>query len=405
MWNQKNDRYPIDFPYIEISGVGLGTDEYSVVTVPTNEAPSRARQVVHTDDILVSLTRPHRGAIARIRKENDGAIASTGFCVLRHLLSDRVSRDFLMLSLGSSIGLDQMLMRSSGGNYPAITEDELANVLIPIPATIKIQKDLVTAMSSAREERRTKLAKADALLAGLDDYLLATLGLIPQPKDERKVFAVSLSDLGSQSRLNADYFHPERILAIRALVNTTQQLDCPRLEQVVDFIRDQIKTPSLNYLSLANVQSNTGEFVPTNEDVTGACSVFQRGDVLFARLRPYLNKVHVAESDGCCSPEFYVLRVKNSETLRPDYLAAIIRSSLTLAQTRHMMTGNTHPRLTNEDVVNLVVPVPKPAIQEAIAIEARRRREEARRLRSEADVGWQAAKLWFEEQLLGPMQS
>ena len=39
--------------------------------------------------------------------------------------------------------------------------------------------------------------------------------------------------------------------------------------------------------------------------------------------------------------------------------------------------------------------------QQAIAVEARRRRDEARRLRAEADAGWQAAKRWFEEQLLG----
>ena len=67
-----------------------------------------------------------------------------------------------------------------------------------------------------------------------------------------------------------------------------------------------------------------------------------------------------------------------------------------------MMTGNTHPRLTNEDVINLAIPIPKPAVQESIASEVRRRREEARRLRSEAENEWQAAKRWFEEQLLGP---
>ncbi|MDP2785526.1 MAG: hypothetical protein Q8O38_13175 [Sulfurimicrobium sp.] len=43
-------------------------------------------------------------------------------------------------------------------------------------------------------------------------------------------------------------------------------------------------------------------------------------------------------------------------------------------------------------------------IQATIAAEARRRRDEARRLRAEADSGWQAAKHWFEEQLLGPVQ-
>lgn len=214
MWNQKDDRYPIDFPYIEISGVGLGTDEYSVATIPTNIAPSRARQVVRADDILVSLTRPHRGAIVRVRKEDDGSIASTGFCVLRHLRSDQVSMNFLMLALGSSIGLDQMLMRSSGGNYPAITEDELANVLIPIPATINIQNDLVTAMESARAERRTKLADAEALLASLDGYIIETLGLTLPPKDERKFFAVQLCNLdkrvdpySNQSRFKKLFAH------------------------------------------------------------------------------------------------------------------------------------------------------------------------------------------------------
>lgn len=286
---------------------------------------------------------------------------------------------------------------------PNINKEEFKTVEIPLPETTE-QTRLIAVMESARAARREKQAEADALLTGLDGYVLAALDLTPPPKDERKVFAVSRSSLGSQSRLNANYFHPERILALRVLEHATQELDCPRLEQIVDFIRDQIKTPGQNYLSLANVQSNTGELVATDEDVTGACSVFKCGDVLFARLRPYLNKVHVAESDGCCSPEFHVLRVKNNETLRPDYLAAIIRSSLTLAQTRHMMTGNTHPRLTNEDVVSLVIPVPKPIVQEAIAAEARRRRDVARRLRAEADSGWQAAKLWFEEQLLGPVQ-
>jgi restriction endonuclease S subunit len=64
-----------------------------------------------------------------------------------------------------------------------------------------------------------------------------------------------------------------------------------------------------------------------------------------------------------------------------------------------MMTGNTHPRLTNEDVVNLVVPVPEIDTQELIAGELSRRRVEARRLRAEAEAEWEAAKRRFEQQL------
>ncbi|MCX7113869.1 MAG: restriction endonuclease subunit S [Proteobacteria bacterium] len=256
-------------------------------------------------------------------------------------------------------------------------------------------------MDKARAKYRAKLAEADALLTGLDGFLLDTLGLTPPPKDERKVFAVRFKEVQKQGRINSNYYHPERILALRAMNNVTDRLDCQPLSKVVTFIRDQIKTPGPNYFSLAHVQSHTGERVEANEEVSGACSEFKHGDVLFARFRPYLNKVYCAEADGCCSPEFHVLRPRNTETLLPDYLAAILRSSLILAQTRHMMTGNTHPRLTNEDVVNLVIPIPKPDVQERIAVEVRRRREQARRLRTEAEAGWQEAKRWFEGQLLG----
>lgn len=282
-----------------------------------------------------------------------------------------------------------------------INAEELKEILLPVPPDTKTQAKLVAAMDAARAERRGKLAEADALLAGLDAFLLATLGLTPPPKDDRKVFAVRRTDAERQGHLNADYFHPERILALRAMERDAKRLRCQPLAQVVSFIRDQIKTPGPNYLSLAHLQSHTGELVAADEEAAGACSTFEKNDVLFARLRPYLNKVYCAESAGCCSPEFHVLRAKDSAALRPDYLAAILRSSLLLAQTRHMMTGNTHPRLTNEDVVNLVIPIPAPAVQERIAAEARHRREVARRLRAEAEAGWQAAKRWFEGQLLG----
>ena len=133
----------------------------------------------------------------------------------------------------------------------------------------------------------------------------------------------------------------------------------------------------------------------------GNCFTYQTDDVLFARLRPYLNKVYCAEMDSCCSTEFHVLRVKDRTALLPEYLATILRSRLVLAQTVHMMAGNTHPRLTNDDVANLTVPIPSVEIQQTITTEIRRRRDAARRLRGEADAGWAAAKARFEVELLG----
>ena len=256
-------------------------------------------------------------------------------------------------------------------------------------------------MDAARAERKAKLVEADALLAGIDDFLLNALGIAPPAQDTRRVFAVSLDQMSGQGRLNSDYYHPERIQALRGLNRAADGMALAPLADVVDFQRDKLKTPDVNYLSLAHIRSHTGELTNTTATASGNCFTFQTDDVLFARLRPYLNKVYCAEMDGCCSTEFHVLRIKNHATLLPEYLAAALRSRLVLAQTVHMMTGNTHPRLTNDDVVNLTIPIPSLQLQERIAAEIRSRREESRRLRTEAEAGWEAAKRWFEAELLG----
>jgi hypothetical protein len=283
---------------------------------------------------------------------------------------------------------------------PVINQATLRTILFPLPPLAK-QRELVAAMDAARASRRAKRAEAEALLAGMDAVLIKALGLEDSPPSKRRVFAVHAQEARIDGRLNADYYHPERILAIRAMKAAMDWIPCHRLADVVSFERNQIKTPGENYMSLAHVQSNTGELVPCDEEAGGSCITFKAADVLFARLRPYLNKVHRAEIDGCCSPEFHVMRVKDMSRLSPDYLAAILRSRLILAQTIHMMTGNTHPRLANEDVTELVVPIPPLALQKTIAAEHHRRRDEARRLRQKAEADWQRAKAEFEAALLG----
>jgi restriction endonuclease S subunit len=96
--------------------------------------------VVQPDDIIVSLTRPHHGSIALLSDFHEGCIASTGFAVIREVDESQVSRTFLWAALRLSLSLKQMRRRASGGNYPAITQDELANILIPLPNKSTQQK-------------------------------------------------------------------------------------------------------------------------------------------------------------------------------------------------------------------------------------------------------------------------
>ena len=337
------------------------------------------------------------GAVAAYESELPASFSDN---VLRLRLKEqnKTRSAFVAEYLNSNIGNTQILRGSRGSLQKVVTQQSLGEIVVP--SLGEHEAEMTARMDAARAERRAKLAEAEALLAGIDDFLLDALGIAPPVEDRRRVFAVNLGQMSRQERLNADYYHPERIAALRGLEIAADSMTVAPLAEVVAFEREQLKTPGDNYLSLAHVESNTGELADVTDTASGNCFTYQTNDVLFARLRPYLNKVYCAEMDGCCSTEFHVLRVKDRTALLPEYLAAILRSRLVLSQTVHMMTGNTHPRLTNDDVANLTVPIPSVAVQESIAGEIARRRDGARRLRGEAEAGWAAAKGWFEVELL-----
>lgn len=154
-WSPSSHPEPT-FRYIEISGVDRRRGKAHASAIATDEAPSRARMAVEPGDLIVSLTRPHHGSIALLGSEHQDCVASTGFAVIRNV-KDKSSAHFLWAVLRLSSSLRQMLRRASGGNYPAITQDELANILVPLP-DIKIQQQVV-------DEAVRRSVQADALEA------------------------------------------------------------------------------------------------------------------------------------------------------------------------------------------------------------------------------------------------
>ena len=139
------------------------------------------------------------------------------------------------------------------------------------------------------------------------------------------------------------------------------------MKEVVEFRKEIVSDSSeLPYVGLENIESNTGFYVPSTEEKESFNSAlrFEIGDILFPKLRPYLNKVHLAEFKGVCSTEFHVLKGKDLNNL---YLFTFLSSKLVVNQTSCLMTGNTLPRLQPQDVQRLPILLPPPNIQNHIA--------------------------------------
>lgn len=165
------------------------------------------------------------------------------------------------------------------------------------------------------------------------------------------------------SRLDPHQFNQERMIMLKRIYASRQWC---KLKDIVINVKTTTQTLSDKdiYIGLENITSNTGEYFPTEEKQSiSSAAVFKRGDILFPKLRPYLNKVYRAEFDGKCSTEFHIFKAKG---INPDFLTIILRSNIVLAQTKHLMTGNTLPRLQTTDIENLVLPIIQHEEQERI---------------------------------------
>ena len=360
------------------------------------------RTILEEGDLVMSV-RGEVGKTALITSEYTGCNINANtirISLKPSLRGNPIRPDFVWAILNSRLGKAQLRRFIAGGVQETITAPEILEVVVPF-MDVQDQQNFVTALQRSMKSRDAKLTQAEILLNGIDDLLLAELGLPKPTTDVRLVYAVRLATM--KARLNAEYYHPERVLAVRAMEKARGRLKAARLAEIADFKRDVVKVSENDrYLGLASIEPNTGELTGQDETATGLAFTFQKDDVLFSRLRPYLNKVRQAEEPGICSTEFHVIRIKEGlpYAVLPEYLACVLRSSPILAQTRRMMTGNTHPRLANEDVVDLVVPIPDEAAQKRLADEVAGRKEQVRRVRAEAAALWAKALEDFERKLL-----
>ena len=108
------------------------------------------------------------------------------------------------------------------------------------------------------------------------------------------------------------------------------------------------------FIGLQHIESHTGQCLGSDPlgDEKGRKFRFQPGDVVYGYLRPYLNKVWVADRVGLCSVDQYVLRPK--EGVEPRLLAYVLRSGGTLAQAEQLTHNLQLPRLRTKLLKGIV---------------------------------------------------
>lgn len=135
-------------------------------------------------------------------------------------------------------------------------------------------------------------------------------------------------------------------------------------------------TGTAEFVGLEHVESHTGRRIGRlaieMESLSGRKPRFKRGDVVYGYLRPYLNKVWIAEFDGLCSVDQYVFKVKPDEA-DAEFVAAYMRSGSYLAAAPTEAGPGQLPRIRLDEVLRTPLPVVPLSEQRVIAAEVRSR--------------------------------
>ena len=147
-----------------------------------------------------------------------------------------------------------------------------------------------------------------------------------------------------------------------------------RLKYAVSLRRDRLDNHDADgepYIGLDQIESNTGRLLRTFDlahhgahSASSTSATFERGDVLFGKLRPYLAKAWVAEFPGRCTTELLALTPHEVDAkflmyvlLSPNFVHAVNASTF----------GSKMPRAEWAFIGNLRIPLPSIQQQRAIA--------------------------------------
>jgi type I restriction enzyme S subunit len=204
--------------------------------------------------------------------------------------------------------------------------------------------------------------------------MLAALPVIVPPlPDQRRIAARLREQLAEVERARA---------AVQAQSNAAQDLSAVQLRAAftnagathwpkcrlgaVLGLRKEVVHPRDNpsgpeVFGLEHVQSLTGKRIGSlpveMSQLTGRKPRFYTGDIVYGYLRPYLNKLWVADFDGLCSVDQYVYEVNRGKA-DTGFIAWFMRSPVYLERAPVDASPGQLPRIRTEEVASVEINLP-----------------------------------------------
>ena len=133
------------------------------------------------------------------------------------------------------------------------------------------------------------------------------------------------------------------------------------LGEIIEPSKEKInpqKIKEVPYISLEHIEKDTGKLLGRgcSSEVKSTKTKFNRGDLLYGKLRPYLNKVYLSDFEGICSTDLLVF--PKSDLRSNEFLLYRLLCRDFVSYASHNVSGVNLPRVNFQTLAQFKIPLP-----------------------------------------------
>ncbi len=346
----------------------------------------QSRSILRKGDLLTNIVGASIGRTAEFNFETDNSNINQAVAVIR--LLDKSLNAFLLKLFNSPFVVTQMLGKTVETARPNISLGSVENLLVPLPPLAE-QRRIVAKIEELMPlvERYGKAQQAlDQLNVSLPAHLRQSIlqeaiqgRLVPQdPKEEPasellKRIRKEKEQLVKEGKLKKKDLESKPIEEDEIPFEIPESWEWVRLGEISTYSHTKKKINASKAdshiwgLDLEDIEKG-GKLlcVKTVEErkAIGDKTYFNRGDILYSKLRPYLLKILVAPKDGICTPE--IIPFTCFGNISSDYIVDVLKSAYVDDYINSVTFGVKMPRVSTETMTSLLIPLPPLSEQKRI---------------------------------------
>lgn len=364
---------------------GLVLDDVAYISEEINQ--KKKGSIVKPNDILLNITGGSIGRCSLVPDDFDIANVNQHVIIIR-LVDSRLQK-YLHSVITSPYIQEQILSRQAGSGRGGLSAETLSTFLIPLPPIdeqFSIHAKLAECISYISTISTSQLSIIDICTIVKSKILDSAIRgkLVPQNSDDEPASVLleriraEKKQLIKQGKIKPDkkesiifrgednsYYLPENAISLKMPFEIPDSWSWSTLKELCNYgYCEKISAENIPQnswvLDLEDIEKDTGKVIQhiTNKDrsVSSTKHVFHKNMILYSKLRPYLNKVVLADNDGFCTSE--ILPLAFNKVIYPRYAQIFLMSPFFVNYASNCSYGMKMPRLGTQDGQNAFFSIP-----------------------------------------------